>query len=101
MSKVTNVNGQTFEVTFDKVFRTSYGLPFKLFAFDDERIQPFKTEMNGFFNMMLVCHNANIGCCVFVINERANYKYELPIAPTDNEYDLDEIYSMVERGECV
>ena len=96
-----NAKGQTFEVSFNKVFKTNYGLRFKFFPSDNKDVQAFvNDEMLGFFfKPMLQIHHLNVGCAIFVINEKPQ-DGDLPICPTDNEYDLDEIYQMIEKGEC-
>ena len=99
MAIVTNHKGKQFEVTFGKRFKTNYDLEFMLFDSNDCRVNVFREECNLFKSMLLI-HHLNIGCAVFVINRNPIPNYELPIAPTDNEFDLDEIYSMVEKGEC-
>lgn len=97
-----NAKGKTFEVTFCKEFKTDYGLRFKLFPSDLSEVQMFANdEQLGFlFKPMLRIHHLNVGCAIFVINEQPR-EGDLPIAPTDNEYDLEEIYRMIENGECV
>ena len=97
--KVTNAKGDTFEVTFKKVFQTSYGLKFMLMPSDDTDVKVFKEEVPMFASMLELNH-LNVGCAIFVIKEN-HQEWELPLAPTDNEFDLDAIYGMIERGECV
>lgn len=97
-----NSKGQTFDVTYAKEFKTDYGLRFKLFPSDNKDVQAFATDarLGFFFKPMLQIHHLNVGCAIFVINEKPQ-EGDLPICPTDNEYDLDEIYKMIENGECV
>ena len=97
-----NTKGKTFEVTFEKDFTISSGTRFRLFPSDDKRVQAFANDKNlgFFFKPMLRIHHLNVGCAIFVHNE-CPQEGELPIVPTDNEYDLDEIYSMIENGKCV
>jgi hypothetical protein len=97
--KVTNAKGDTFEVTFKKVFTTEYGLKFMLMPSDDTDVKVFKEEVPMFATMLELNH-LNVGCAVFIIKEN-HQEWELPLAPTDNEFDLDAIYGMIERGECV
>ncbi len=61
--------------------KTSYGLEFNLV----DQINPYWSEYD---KMVASCHLANVG--VIIIDA----KYAQPI---DNEYDLDEIYPMVEK----
>ena len=98
--KVTNAKGETFDVTFKKVFQTSYGLKFMLMPSDDKNVAVFKEEV-PMFKTMLDLNHLNVGCAVFIVREGVNDKHELPLAPTDNEFDLDAIYGMIERGECI
>lgn len=97
-----NTKGKTFEVTFCKEFKTNYGLRFKLFPSDLNEVQMFANdaELGFLFKPMLQIHHLNVGCAIFVINEQP-IGGDLPICPTDNEYDLDSIYKMIENGECV
>lgn len=97
-----NAKGQTFEVEFYKEFKTNYGLRFKLFPSDLNEVKMFANDalLGNFFKPMLRIHQLNVGCAIFVINEKPR-DGDLPICPTDNEYDLDEIYKMIENGECV
>lgn len=95
-----NTKGQTFEVTYAKEFKTNYGLRFKLFPSYLWEVQAFANgEMGFLFKPMLQIHHLNVGCAIFVINEQPR-EGDLPICPTDNEYDLSEIYQMIEKGEC-
>ena len=63
---------------------TRYGLKFILL--DKSKI----SEFTGYDRRVALCHIAN--CGHIIIDE----EYELPI---DNEYDLDEIYKMIEKNE--
>lgn len=96
-----NSKGKSFKVTYAKEFKTNYGLRFKLFPSYLWEVQVFANGELGFlFKPMLQIHHLNVGCAIFVINEQPR-EGDLPICPTDNEYDLDEIYKMIENGECV
>lgn len=99
MAKVKNYKGQEFNVEFGIPFATNYGLHFMLFPSDDSNVQVFREEMGGFYAPMLRIHELNIGCTIFVLNEQP-MENELPLYPTDNEFDLHEIYKMVANGEC-
>ena len=99
MTTVRNRKGVEFKVTFEKTFKTSYGLEFRLLDYHDDRVEVFKSY--PFFASPLLCHYLNVGCAIFVINEMHEFNGQLPCYPTDNEYDLDEIYMMIEKGECV
>lgn len=98
-TKVTTPKGETYNVTFGKTFQTSYGLKFLLADSNDSRVQVFKEEVPMFATMLELNH-VNVGCAVFIIKEN-HQEWELPLAPTDNEFDLDEVYGMIKRGECV
>ena len=84
MKKQAVVNGKKVDVTPYVVFKTSYGLEFALKEFDKIKID------DEYDRVVARTHVAN---CGFVISRRNEI--------LDNEYDLNEIYSMIERGECV
>lgn len=62
---------------------TSYGLKFEL----TKVINP---EWNSYNKTVASCHLSNVGVII------VDTQYHTPI---DNEYDLEEIYSMIENGE--
>lgn len=70
-------------VTLNKEFKTSYGLPFTLMG--SEYVDNFE----DYDKVVARCHIANVGVIIVADGE-----------PIDNEYDLDEIYTMIENGEC-
>lgn len=71
-------------VTLNKEFKTSYGLPFKLVGSE------YTDNFEDYDKAVARRHVANVG--VIIVSEGE---------PLDNEYDLEEIYSMIEKGECV
>ncbi len=62
---------------------TSYGLKFKILP--KEEVEKFE----GYDKVVAQCHVANCGCIIVdtVFNQ-----------PIDNEYDLAEIYSIIEKS---
>ncbi len=60
--------------------KTSYGLEFKVLPY--EQIERF----DGYDRSVAECHIANCGCII------VDNVYEQPI---DNEYDLEEIYNLI------
>ncbi len=61
---------------------TSYGLEFKVL--DAEEI----IRLSGYDRSVAECHIANCGCII------VDAMYEQPI---DNEYDLEEIYKLIDE----
>ena len=72
--------------SFNKIFRTSYKLEFKLLP--ASKLKMFE----DYDNVVAQCHIKNVGCIII----DADYGDVI-----DNEYDLDEIYSMIETGKCL
>lgn len=62
---------------------TSYGLRFEL-------TKVVNTEWDSYNKTVASCHLSNVGVII------VDTQYHTPI---DNEYDLDEIYRMIESGE--
>lgn len=82
--RTAEVNGKKVLVSLYYVFKTSYGLQFSLKDIKDISIE------DEYDRIVARCHVAN---CGFVISHKDTI--------IDNEYDLDEIYRMIENGECV
>ena len=78
------INGKKVQVSPYKVFETSYGLKFSL-----KETACLSSITDEYDRVVARTHIAN---CGFII------AYKLDVI--DNEYDLNEIYSMIERGEC-
>ena len=100
MAEIKTPRGETYHVTFKKVFATDYGLKFMLMPSDDANVKVFKDEV-PMFKTMLELNHLNVGCAIFIVREGVNYKYDLPLVPTDNEFYLDAIYGMIQQGQCV
>lgn len=62
-----NYRGEQFDVTYDKVFRTSEGMGFVLKR--EEDIEPRMMEV---FATDIHIHLANVGCAIFFQNEPRN-----------------------------
>ena len=98
-----NSKGQTFDVTFNKEFKIEEsGLRFKLIPRDHQAVKMLTNDpqVGFFYKPMLQVHQLNVGCCIFVYNEGED-KNEIPLYPTDNEFDLSAIYTMIEQGQCI
>ena len=92
MKTKANRNNQVFEVTFKKIFETSYGLRFML----DEKENVSESEM-CFNEADVHCHILNVGCVIYVFDEIDKALY---ICDCCSE-DCFEIYNMIEKGLCV
>ena len=64
MKTKANRSNQVFEVTFKKMFETSYGLRFML----DEKENVSESEM-CFNEADVHCHMLNVGCVIYVFDE--------------------------------
>lgn len=85
MKRSSVINGKKVQVSPYRVFETSYGLKFTL----KEPIC-LSSISDEYDRVVAKTHIAN---CGFIIM----YKLEV----IDNEYDLNEIYSMIEKGQCL
>ena len=95
MKTKPNYRGKSFEVTFDKPFKTQSGLTFIL-----KREEDIESKMMEVFATDIRIHIANVGCAIFFRNEPRN-ENELEFIPFEsNGYIVEEIYSMIEEGEC-
>ena len=89
-----NYRGELFDVTFDKLLHTSDGMGFILKR--EEDIDGRMMEVLG-----TDIHLANVGCAIFFKNEPRNVN-ELEYIPFESSgYIVEEIYSMIEEGECL
>lgn len=73
-----NYRGEQFDVTYDKVFRTSEGMGFVLKR--EEDIEPRMMEV---FATDIHIHLANVGCAIFFQNEPRNLN-ELEYIPFES-----------------
>lgn len=91
-----NYRGEQFDVTFDKLFHTSYGMGFVL-----KREEDIDGRMMEVFGTDIHIYLANVGCAIFFRNEPRNLN-ELEYIPFESSgYIVEEIYSMIEEGECI
>ena len=91
-----NYRGKSFDVTYDKLFRTSEGMGFVL-----KREEDIDSRMMEVFATDIHIHLANVGCAIFFRNEPRN-ENELEFIPYEsNGYVVEEIYTMIEEGECI
>lgn len=91
-----NYRGEQFDVTYDKLFHTSDGMGFIL-----KRQEEIDGLMMEVFGTDIHIHLANVGCAIFFKNEPRNLN-ELEYIPFEsNGSVVEEIYSMIEEGECI
>lgn len=72
------------EVVFDSSFKTPYGLEFVL------KQKEFLKTLCNYDKHVAMCHVQNVGCVI--TNPEG--------CVIDDEFDLDEIYKEIERGDC-
>ena len=93
-----NYRGQSFEVTFDKVFEVVR--PKYTFKFVLKREEDIDEEMMKRFSTDIRIQIATIGCVVLFTNlprvERLSVIPHVSNAPL-----IDEVYRMIENGECI
>ena len=91
-----NYRGNQYDVTYDKLFHTSDGMGFVL-----KRQEDIDSRMMEVFGTDIHIHLANVGCAIFFQNEPRNLN-ELEYIPFEsNGCIVEEIYSMIENGECI
>ena len=93
-----NYRGQSFDVTFDKVFKVIR--PKYTFEFILKREEDIDSEMMKLFSTDIRIQIATIGCVVLFTNlprvERLSWIPYVSNAPL-----LDAVYKMIENGECI
>ena len=93
-----NYRGQSFEVTFDKVFkvvRPNYTFEFILKRLED--VDPLMMEQ---FSTDIHIQIANVGCVILFTNLPRVER--LSIVPHNSNAPLiDEVYRMIENGDCI
>ena len=93
-----NYRGQSFDVTFDKVFKVIR--PKYTFEFILKREEDIDSEMMTRFSTDIRIQIATIGCVVLFTNlprvERLSWIPYVSNAPL-----LDAVYKMIENGECI
>lgn len=62
------LRGEQFDVTYDKLFRTSEGMGFVL-----KREEDIDSRMMEVFGTDIHIHLANVGCAIFFKNEPRNH----------------------------
>ena len=88
--------GKQFDVTYNKLFHTSDGMGFVL-----KREEDIDSRMMEVFGTDIHIHLANVGCAIFFKNEPRNLN-ELEYLPFESKGSIvEEIYSMIEGGECI
>ena len=91
-----NYRGEQFDVTYYKLFHTAEGMGFVL-----KREEDIDSRMMEVFGTDIHIHLANVGCAIFFQNEPRN-ENELEFIPYEsNGYVVEEIYQMIEEGECI
>ncbi len=99
MKTKRNYNGQQFEVTFDKEFKVVH--PNYTFIFILKREEDIEPIMMEHFGTDIRIQIANVGCAVFFKN-LPREKNELAFIPYQSSRNLiEEIYKMIENGECI
>ena len=92
-----NYKGQTFEVTFDKAFEVKRNYTYEFILKREEDIDPLMMER---FSTDIHIQIANVGCVVLFSNlprvERLSF-----IPYHSNTHLIDEVYRMIENGECI
>lgn len=92
-----NYRGQSFEVTFDKVFEVVR--PKYTFKFVLKREEDIDEEMMKRFSTDIRIQIATIGCVVLFTMPRVESLSWIPYV--SNAPLIDEVYRMIENGECI
>ncbi len=98
MRTMPNYKGQTFEVTYDKVFRVFR--PNYTFEFILKREEDIDKVMKENFATDIHIQIATVGCVVLFTNLPRVEKLSI-IPYNSNQPLLDEVYRMIENEECV
>ncbi len=93
-----NYRGQSFDVTFDKVFKVVR--PNYTFEFILKREVDINEEMMKRFSTDIRIQIATIGCVVLFTNLPRAEKLSI-IPHVSNAPLIDEVYKMIENGECI
>ena len=92
-----NYKGECFEVTFDKVFEVKRNYTYEFILKRPEDIDPLMMER---FGTEIHIQIANVGCVILFTNLPRVEK--LSFIPYESYAPLiDEVYRMIENGECV
>ena len=92
-----NYKGESFEVTFDKVFEVKRNYTYEFIL---KRAEDIDEEIMKLFGTDIRIQIATIGCVVFFTNlPRAEKLSWLPY--NSNAPLLEGIYAMIENGDCI
>lgn len=98
MKTKANYMGESYEVTFDKVFKVVR--PNYTFEFILKREEDIDEEMMKRFSTDIHIQIATIGCVILFTNLPRVEK--LSFIPYESNAPLiDEVYRMIEKGECI
>lgn len=93
-----NYKGESFEVTFDKVFEVRRNYTFKFILKKEEDIDEVMMKR---FGTDIHIQIANVGCAIFFTN-LPREDGELAFIPYESSGNLiEEVYRMIENGECI
>ena len=93
-----NYMGKSFDVTFDKEFKVVR--PRYTFKFVLKREEDIDQTMMKLFGTEIKGQIANVGCVVLFSNLPRVERYSI-IPHVSNAPLLDEVYRMIENGECI
>ena len=93
-----NYRGQSFEVTFDNVFKVVR--PKYTFKFVLKREEDIDEEMMKRFGTEIHIQIATVGCAIFFTNLPRVEKLSV-IPYVSNAPLLDDVCRMIEKGECI
>ena len=92
-----NYKGECFEVTFDKVFEVKRNYTYEFILKRPEDIDPLMMEQ---FSTDIHIQIANVGCVILFTNLPRVERLSI-IPYNTNAPLLDEVYRMIECGECI
>ena len=92
-----NYKGQTFEVTFNKEFEVKRNYIYRFILRREEDIDPLMMKR---FSTDIHIQIATIGCVILFTNLPRVERYSI-IPHVSNAPLLDEVYRMIENGECI
>lgn len=93
-----NYKGESYEVTFDKVFKVNPNkYTYEFILRREEDIDPLMMKL---FSTDINIQIANIGCVILFTNLPRVERYSI-IPHVSNAPLLDAVYKMIENGECI
>jgi len=92
-----NYKGETYEVTYEKEFEAKRNYTFKFILRHEEDVEPLMMEH---FATDIRIQIATVGCVVLFTNLPRVEHYSF-ITYRSNASLLDEVYRMIENGECI